>query len=227
MKISFIMILAVLFSVNSVNAQILRAEELEEYAKELYGEEWVDAATELGPSIELDKNSCLTLTDIITAEGKSKEELYVLTNYWFTSTFNDANSVINLNDKELGKIIAQGCLANIAVHKGGMSSYNISIRPIIKCDIKEGRVRVTYTLPYYEVVKVFGGGMVSGFVNKPSPEEDSKWVLDQCFPFVSKDSHKKASSKALIMSYAYSKFVMDKIRECIENGVAGNEEDDW
>ena len=32
----------------SVNAQILRSDELEKYAKEKYGEKWVDAATNLG-----------------------------------------------------------------------------------------------------------------------------------------------------------------------------------
>ena len=40
-----ILIVLALFTLGlSVNAQILRAEELEKYAKERYGEKWVDAA---------------------------------------------------------------------------------------------------------------------------------------------------------------------------------------
>ena len=43
-KYLFIM-LAVISVFTSANAQILRADELEKYAKEKYGEKWVDAAT--------------------------------------------------------------------------------------------------------------------------------------------------------------------------------------
>lgn len=57
---------------------------------------------------------------------------------------------------------------------------------------------------------------------------DKSWVLDECFPFTTeKDSHKKTSNKALVMSYAYSNVVMDKIEECIKNSLVGNEDDNW
>ena len=121
MKKFFISFLLLLTAVVSVNAQILRADELEKYAKEKYGDKWVDAATNLGSQISLDKNNAITYVQVIQAEGKTKDQLYVLLNYWFTATFNDANSVIKLNDKELGTIIAQGYVADIAHYAGGKS----------------------------------------------------------------------------------------------------------
>ena len=158
MKKVIILVALMVAAMVSANAQILRAEELEEYAKERYGDKWVDAAANLGSQLSLDKNNALTYVQVIEAPGKSKEELYVLLNYWFTATFNDANSVINLNDKEAGTIIAQGFVGDIAEHSGGSNSYVVSIRPIIKCDLKEGRIRLTYSVPYYNVVK--GGGLL-------------------------------------------------------------------
>lgn len=122
-KILFLLFAFITLSA-SVNAQILRADELEKYAKEKYGEKWVDAATNLGSQLTLDKNNAITYVQVIPAEGKTKEQLYVLLNYWFTATFNDANSVIKLNDKELGTIIAQGYVADIAQHAGGTSAYS-------------------------------------------------------------------------------------------------------
>ena len=119
MKKLFSAVLLALVACTTVNAQILRADELENYAKEKYGEKWVDAATNLGSQLTLDKNNAITYTQVIPAEGKTKEQLYVLLNYWFTATFNDANSVIKLNDKELGTIIAQGYVESIAQHAGG------------------------------------------------------------------------------------------------------------
>ncbi|MDO4930007.1 MAG: DUF4468 domain-containing protein [Bacteroidales bacterium] len=226
--------LVALFVAVAAQAQILRADELEAYAKERYGDKWVDAATNLGSQLELDKNNAITFQQIIEAPGKSRNDLYVLLNYWFTATFNDANSVLTLNDKELGTIIAQGCVENIAEHVGGSNSYVVSIKPVIKCDIKEGRVRVTYTVPYYSVVKMVGGGWISALSamdskpkEPPVTRSDENWTLDSCFPFVAKDSHKKTSCKALVMAHAYSNVVMDKIEECIKNGLTGNEDDDW
>ena len=111
MKKVVILVALMVAAVVSANAQILRAEELEEYAKERYGDKWVDAAANLGAELTLDKNNALTYVQVIEAPGK--------------------------------------------------------------------------------------------------------------------DSHKKTSSKALIMAHAYSNVVMDKIEECIKNGLTGNESDDW
>ncbi|NCC10596.1 MAG: DUF4468 domain-containing protein [Bacteroidia bacterium] len=227
MKKFLLMLMLLSVGVLSASAQILRAEELENYAKERYGEKWVDAATNLGSQLSLDKNNAITYTQIIECPGKTKNQLYVLLNYWFTATFNDANSVIQLKDKELGTIIAQGCVAGIAQHVGGSNSYNVSIKPVIKCDIKEEKVRVTYTVPFYSVVKVIGGGWVGALSGSSTVRSDESWSLDQCFPFVAKDSHKKTSSKALIMAHAFSNVVMDKIEECVKNGLSGNEGDNW
>lgn len=152
----------------------------------------------------------------------------MLLNYWFTATFNDANSVIQLNDKELRTIIAQAYMDGIASHTGGMNSYKVNIKPIIKCDIKNNKIRVTYTVPFYSVNCWVGDGWFGAVVGTEPTRSDENWVLDKCFPFTAeKDFHKKTSSKALIMAYAYSNVVMDKIEECVKNGLVGNEDDNW
>ena len=224
----FISMMALVFCAMSINAQILRTEELEEYAKENYGEKWVDAAENLGGQLKLDKNNALTFVQVIEAPGKTKDQLYVLLNYWFSATFKDANSVIQLNDKDLGSIIAQGYMEGIASHAGGMNSYVVNIKPVIKCDLKDNKIRVTYTVPFYSVVRFVGGGWVGAMGSAALTRSDKSWVLDECFPFTTeKDSHKKTSNKALVMSYAYSNVVMDKIEECIKNSLVGNEDDNW
>lgn len=72
-----------------------------------------------------------------------------------------------------------------------------------------------------------GGGWMGAAGGAVPTRSDQNWTLDKCFPFAEKDSHKKTSSKALIMSHAYSNVVMDKIEECIKNGLTGNENEDW
>ncbi len=216
-----------LLCVVSVNAQILRTEELEEYAKEKYGAKWVDAADNLGSQLTLDKNNALTFVQVIEAPGKTKDQLYVLLNYWFTASFNDANSVIQLNDKELGTIIAQGFMSNIAQHVGGVNTYHVSIKPVIKCDIKDDKIRVTYSVPFYSVVRMSGGGIMGAIGGTVPTKIDENWVLDKCYPFAKKDSHKQTSCKSLVMAHAYSNVIIDKIAECVKNGLVGNENDNW
>lgn len=211
----------------SASSQIMRAEELEVYAKETYGEKWVDAAENLGSKLTLDKNNAITYTQVIQCQGKSAADLYVLLNYWFTSTFNDANSVIKLNDKELGTIIANGFVEGIAGHTGGMNGYVVSIRPVIKVDIKDEKVRVTYTVPFYSVVRLAGGGWLGAIGGTVPSKEDENWVIDKCFPFAAEDKHKKTSSKALVMAHAYSNVIIDKIEEAVKNGMTGTEDNDW
>lgn len=63
-----------LFLCTTMNAQILRSEELEKYAKEMYGEKWVDAAGNLGKQLQLDKNNGITYVQIIPAKGKTKDD---------------------------------------------------------------------------------------------------------------------------------------------------------
>lgn len=220
---------ALFFAVVAVNAQVLRAEELEMYAKEKYGDKWTEAAENLASQLSLDRNNSLTYVQVIDCGESTKEQLYVILNYWFTATFNDANSVIKLNDKEMGVIIAEGYVADIASHMGGANSYNVNIRPIIKVDIKDNRIRVTYTVQYYDVTKAIGGGIIGALGDAIPQMSHEKWGLETCYPFVEKDEHKakKTSSKALVMTHAYSNVIMDKIEETAKNGLVGNENDDW
>lgn len=211
----------------SASAQLMRTEELEKYAKEKYGDKWEVAAENIKSQVSLDKNNALTYTQVIDCPGKSKEQLYVLLNYWYTNTFNDAKSVIQLNDKDLGCIIGKGFLSGIAAHSGGSNTYVVNVAPIIKTDIKDGKIRVTYTVAAYDADIAVGGGILGALTNTPATHADETWPLEKCFPFAEKDKHKKTSAKALVMTHAYSNVMMDKIEEAVKNGLTGNESDNW
>lgn len=227
--------MAFLLSAISASAQLMRAEELEEYAENLYGSKWVDVAANLKneSDLKLDKNNSLTFIQVIEAPNRTAAQLYTTLNYWFTSTFNDANSAIKLNDKETGCIIAQASVEGVATHSGGSNKYNVSIRPIIRVDIKDGKCRVTYSIQAYNVLKVVGGGIMGQINAGLNGKNDTKdiyetWPLDQTYPFAEKDAFKakKTSSKSIVMTYCYSQVLLDKIEEAIKNGMT-NEDDNW
>ena len=86
----------------TAQAQALKAADLEKYAKEKYGDKWIDAAKNIAEGLTLDKNESLTYQEVIQAEGKTREQLYVALNYWATATFPPSSSggpPITLNDR--------------------------------------------------------------------------------------------------------------------------------
>jgi len=237
----FVVIAAMLGGAVAVQAQVMKAADLEKYAKERYGDKWLDAAANLGRTLSLDQNQSLTFQQVIEAPGKTKQQLYVTMNYWATATFKDPQA-ITLNDKEAGCIIISSTIRNIAEHMGTLNKYSVSITPVIRIDIKEGRLRVTCTVQTYDVLADVSGGWLSPTDNAQKSYGDSKrkaddktnanlwdeqWEIARHYPFVQKDAQKRTCAKALVMTHAYSNAVIDKIEEAVKHGLVGNDDEDW
>ncbi len=235
-------LLVMLYAFNqSTMAQVMKSADLEKYAKERYGDKWLDAAANLASTISFDKNQSITYQQIIAAQGKTRQQLYLTVNQWASATFKDKGA-ITLNDREDGCIIISSTLKNIAEHTGTLNKYSVSITPVIRIDIKDGRIRITYTVQNYDILRDITGGWLSPTDSKNRTYGDSKrkaddktnanlydeqWEIAQHYPFVQKDPQKRTCAKALVMTHAYSNAVMDKIEEAVKNGVVGNEDDDW
>ena len=162
-------------------------------------------------------------------------------NYWATATFKD-NQAITLNDKDAGCIIISSAISDIARHTGTINKYSVSITPVIRIDIKEEKIRVTYTVQNYDILADISGGWLSLAESDDRTYGDSKrkkddktnanlydeqWEIARHYPFVAKDAQKRTCAKALVMTYAYSNVILDKIEEAVKNGLVGNEDDDW
>ena len=113
-------LLSICGATTSIQAQVMKTADLEKYAKEKYGEKWLDAAANLAKDLNFDKNQSLTYQQIIEAPGKSKQQLYVMLNYWATATFKDKQA-ITLNDKDAGCIIISSPIDAIANHTGTLN----------------------------------------------------------------------------------------------------------
>jgi hypothetical protein len=82
---------------------------------------------------------------IITVHGKSKAELYILSNCWLVETFVSAESVIEFQDKETGKIIGKCILMPTSTETAFKLSKPIGLRCVISIDIKDNAARITFT----------------------------------------------------------------------------------
>ena len=103
---------------------------------------------------------------VIEVDSVSKTELYNMANEWFAKTYNSANDVIQLNDKELCKIIGKGRIQSYykslgTVHKTGYLSYTFSF------EAKDGRYRYEIS----EIIHKFDGNSNGGgYLTNDQPE---------------------------------------------------------
>ena len=75
MKKVFVLAIVAIMAVMNAQAQVMKGADLEKYAKERYGDKWLDAALNLSRNITLDKNQGITYQEVVNAPGKTREQL--------------------------------------------------------------------------------------------------------------------------------------------------------
>lgn len=219
-------------------SQIISKEELEKYT-DLGGMSWTEKALELSEYYNLNEKGELQLSVIGEYEGQTKSELYKKILSWIISMSTEAESALQIADEEKGQIITRCYLPNIAKRTMGDNSYRVSIRPLLTFDFKDGKVRFTYTLKCYDVLKknddsgyvmMFGSGF--GITGSGVTKDNQIWQLADCYPFVNHKSFsskypKVTSSRAFVNSIACYCVLVDKIDEVLLKPSVNSSDDNW
>ena len=95
-----------------------------------------------------DENGNIIYTDVISIDSVNSKDLYNRAHTWFANNFNSAKSVIQLEDKEVGKIIGKGYfVAGIEKSSAGVFKTPIMVSVHFTVDIqtKDGRYKYLFT----------------------------------------------------------------------------------
>ena len=114
----------------------------------------------------LDDNGNVTYTRIVEAHKFSKEEIYNRALNYFVYNYGSGKSVIQTQDKELGRIVGKGLYDDVHVGISIITTY-VDCWHIARVDVKEGRARIIFTLTTYDKKIVGGDG--------PPSEISLKW----------------------------------------------------
>jgi hypothetical protein len=87
-----------------------------------------------------------TYQEVIEVSGATKEELFDKARMWFTVTYVDAKSVIEVEDKAEGKIIGKGSFLI------PFSLADRAIQHVVTLEVKNGRYRYTFTNFYLDML---------------------------------------------------------------------------
>jgi len=83
------------------------------------------------------------ISEVIEVENSTSNELYLRGRQWFISSFNDSNSVIQLDDPEKGIIIGKGHFSYEPTIFSGSDLTRGKVNFIISLEFKDGRYRYT------------------------------------------------------------------------------------
>jgi hypothetical protein len=100
------------------------------------------------------KEGVIFYEQIAQCTGNQKE-LYLKARKWFVDTFHNAKSVLQMEDKEDGKLA--GKAFHTYVFNNGLSSSNVAIDFTLNVDIKDGKYRVQFYDMYGANTNVNGG----------------------------------------------------------------------
>lgn len=105
----------------------------------------------------------LIYSEVVEANGKSKEELYNAGRIWFTSTFNSAKAVLDIDDKEMGMMAGKAWSQIYVTSLGFPVAYKLWYR--ISIEVKEGRYR-------YQIKNLEFEAQEAQQIGGPSPAEN-------------------------------------------------------
>lgn len=205
-----ILIIIFLSTINVANAQLVTADQLIATKNRLFGiKNWKNIANSISTNKVLNERKEICYTKVVEAPGRTKEELFNSMKQWMTLKFSGSDCSIQIMDKETATIIAKGSVRNVAESNVLWGDgYQVSLKPIIKIETKDGRARISITIPTYDIHR---------HIYSTNSDKDELWNVSTCYPFVpiELDSHSLTSSKALVMSHVCATTYIDIIESAI------------
>lgn len=119
------------------------------------------------------ENGCIQVQKVIQMDSMSVTEIYDIIREFITRTYNDANSVVQVDEREAGRIIAKGYSEFYIKEKFMGSAVPYHCYHIFKGEARKGRVRVTLTTNEVEYHVA---------ATQYSAARDEKMSLMTCYP---------------------------------------------
>lgn len=165
----------------------------------------------------IDGNEIVTSRVVDNLKG-DKDDIYIKIKDFFVRRYQDANSVIQTDDKEAGIIIGKGFFSNfwecgyMAFSRLAWSSYHI-----LRVDIKNDKIRIICSA---NVIKY-------KFLNSSSPSDYEYFIVD-AFPITDKRTIDKGKQlEAFVLLVDKMNSLMDALEKTVKEGSLSIEKEDW
>lgn len=104
----------------------------------------INAQAPAEPMVIQEKDGAVFYEEVVQVDGATQEELYNRAKIWFAETFRSAKEVIQLDNKEEGKIIGKG-VSSFIVNAGTAIESDIPLYFTIDLQMKDGRYKILFS----------------------------------------------------------------------------------
>ena len=115
------------------------------------------------PRVEdaLSESKPLTFYEVVAAEGATKNQLYSAALAWFGDAFGRAKTVLDVQDKERGRLVARPSFAYAPKALVGSARIKGTVKYAVTVEVKDGKYR--YTIDGFTHEGTLGQGGPSSF----------------------------------------------------------------
>lgn len=86
-------------------------------------------------------NKTVVYTGVVNADNILKDELFVRAKAWFAKTYRSSNNVLQMDDRDAGKLIGHG--SDLLSYRYALISMGYYLKYIIEVDVKDGKYKYT------------------------------------------------------------------------------------
>ena len=167
---------------------------------------------------KIDDNGNLTYVRVVEVPNLTKDKIYSNVQDYFIYNYGSGKSVIQTDDKELGKIVGKGLWKEVHIGVSIITTYT-DCWHIVRVDVQEGRARIIVTLTDYEQTMVGGNG----------PPTYAQYKVNKSFPCNPKGGMKTVMGKAFYKSHNLAISTINSIETSIKEGNTSDsiENDKW
>jgi hypothetical protein len=159
----------------------------------------------------IDDNGYVTWTRIIEADSLSGDVLFNRAQEYFTYNYGDGESVIQINDRQSGRVIGKGLYKKTSV-VSNLVSNKTDTWHILRIDTKDGKAKISISLVSYDLTITGTNGSSS----------DYNYMVSECYPIKEKGTYKNVYGQAFAESYKRAMASMDELEKSLKGG-----ESDW
>jgi len=165
---------------------------------------------------EVDDNGNVTFMRIVELDSMKSAEIFNRAQEYFTYHYGSGESVLQVNDRETGRLLGKGLYTKTAVING--IPYIITDTwHILRIDVKDSKARLTLSLTEYSGTSEFDNS-----VNHFNDLVSSK------YPINADSNWKNAFGQAFAESYKRANLTLDALEKTLKEGTTfKNADKDW
>jgi len=170
--------------------------------------EQIDKLNSIKDLWKIDNNNNLTYTRVVDSINSNKNDIFNRALGYFAYNYKDANSVLQVKDKESGIIVGKGYFKDFCSFNMFLCANIFSAYHILRVDVKDNKARIILSVDQYN----------TEFVGSKNSNNHSSINLIDTYPIKENGPQKKMYTKAFLGLHDKCIETLDRAEKALKEG---------